>query len=104
MVAVAVGEEKETQATEKTAQDNSQVAAAIDATSWSWPGHTGTLSPAATTLTYLEINGWLLSAGGVNVLCDPVLEGPLDFGIPDIYSASKRVLPPTGLIDTLPPL
>merc|ERR1719213_185989 len=38
------------------------------------------------------------------MLCDPVLEGPLDFGIPDVYSASKRVLPASGLVGTLPPL
>ena len=36
----------------------------------------------AATLTYLEINGWLLKAGGVTVLIDPILEGNLDFQIP----------------------
>lgn len=71
----------------------------------SWPGHSATsASVASTTLTYLEINGWLLTAAGVTVLCDPVLDGPLDFGIPGVYEASKRVLPASGLVDTLPPL
>ena len=55
-------------------------------------------------LTYLEINGWLLNAGGVTVLIDPVLEGNLDFGIPGAYNAAKRVLPPNGLLQTLPRL
>lgn len=67
-----------------------------------WP--TAAAPPSAATLTYLEINGWLLSAAGCTVLIDPVLEGSLDFGIPDIYCAAKRVLPRQGLIDTLPPL
>ena len=75
------------------------------AASRSWPGHSNPSPSAATaTLTYLEINGWLLTAAGVTVLCDPVLDGPLDFGIPGVYEASKRVLPASGLIDTLPPL
>ena len=59
---------------------------------------------ASATLTYLEINGWLLSAGGVTVLIDPVLEGNLDFGIPGAYNAAKRVLPANGLLQTLPRL
>ena len=58
--------------------------------------------PSAVTLTYLEINGWLLSACGVTVLIDPVLEGPLDFGVPALYSASKRVL--TANVASLPPV
>ena len=53
-------------------------------------------------LTYLEINGWLLSTGGATILIDPILEGALDFGIPTIYSASKRELPSEGLSDELP--
>ena len=53
-------------------------------------------------LTYLEINGWLLSTGGATILIDPILEGALDFGIPYMYSASKRKLPPNGLCDELP--
>eukprot|EP00966_Prymnesium_polylepis_P319067 7369319-Prymnesium_polylepis.1 len=61
------------------------------------PGHgvAAATASGACTLTYLEINGWLLSTSGVTVLVDPVLEGELDFGIPGIYSASKRVLPST---------
>lgn len=55
-------------------------------------------------LTYLEINGWLLSIGGVTILIDPILEGALDFGIPAIYSASKKSLPSTGLCESLPPI
>ena len=74
---------------------------------WSWPGHGGggPSNPAATTLTYLEINGWLLSAAGTTILIDPILEGKLDFGLPSgLYEATKRVLPTSGLVDTLPPL
>eukprot|EP00316_Scyphosphaera_apsteinii_P024581 CAMPEP_0119318674 /NCGR_PEP_ID=MMETSP1333-20130426/47158_1 /TAXON_ID=418940 /ORGANISM="Scyphosphaera apsteinii, Strain RCC1455" /LENGTH=314 /DNA_ID=CAMNT_0007324905 /DNA_START=108 /DNA_END=1052 /DNA_ORIENTATION=+ len=73
-------------------------------TGFQWLGHCSTAVPGACTLTYLEINGWLITAAGVTVLCDPVLEGSLDFGIPDIYSASKRVLPATGVLQSLPPL
>ena len=55
-------------------------------------------------ITYLEINCLLLSLGGLNVLIDPLLEGPLDFGLPEaLYSASKRSLPPAGLVDALLP-
>jgi len=64
--------------------------------------HAGT--NAVVLLTYLEINGWLLSTGGCTILIDPVLEGALDFGIPTIYSAKKRKLPSTGLCDELPPI
>ena len=53
-------------------------------------------------LTYLEINGWLISTGGATILVDPILEGALDFGIPTIYSANKRTLPSMGLCDELP--
>mmetsp|Transcript_41883 Transcript_41883/g.132218 ORF Transcript_41883/g.132218 Transcript_41883/m.132218 type:complete len:340 (+) Transcript_41883:100-1119(+) len=76
-------------------------AAAPSAAAQHWP-------PAETsggaTLTYLEINGWLISANGVTVLVDPVLEGRLDFGIPALYAASKRVLPESGSTSSLPPL
>ena len=73
--------------------------------SWSWPSQAAASAAAGTaTLTYLEINGWLLTTAGVTVLIDPVLEGGLDFGIPDVYSARKRVLPANGLVNTLPPL
>lgn len=77
------------------------------ASSWTWPGHTASTASgggAALTLTYLEINGWLLTSCGTTILIDPVLEGNLDFGIPGIYDATKRDLPATGLVDTLPPL
>jgi len=76
-------------------------AAAPSAAAQHWP-------PAETsggaTLTYLEINGWLISAAGVTVLVDPVLEGRLDFGIPALFAASKRVLPESGSTSSLPPL
>jgi len=49
-------------------------------------------------LTYLEINGWIMTINGMTLLVDPILEGPLDFGIPAVYKATKRVLPTTGLI------
>lgn len=74
-----------------------------------WVAHTreAVLSAPATsvTLSYLEINGWLISAGGVTVLCDPVLDGALDFGMPILYSAERRQLGGAkGLVDALPPL
>jgi len=62
------------------------------------------ISPDTAALTYLEINGWLISTGGLTILVDPILEGPLDFGIPAIYSASKRILPSSGLCESLPPI
>jgi len=55
-------------------------------------------------LTYLEINGWILSMGGLTILIDPILEGNLDFGIPSLYQGKKRVLPGNGLIESLPPI
>mmetsp|Transcript_22479 Transcript_22479/g.31345 ORF Transcript_22479/g.31345 Transcript_22479/m.31345 type:complete len:338 (+) Transcript_22479:95-1108(+) len=62
------------------------------------------LSPNTAALTYLEINGWLVSTGGLTILIDPILEGALDFGIPKIYSARKRVLSSSGLCQSLPPI
>lgn len=56
------------------------------------------------TLTYLEINGWLLSTNGITILIDPILEGELDFGIPSLYQGKKRVLPSYGLPGALPPI
>jgi hypothetical protein len=55
-------------------------------------------------LTYLEINGWLLTMNnGMMVLIDPILEGPLDFfGMPMLFQGTKRVLPTTGLMELLP--
>lgn len=41
------------------------------------------------SVTYLETNTWLLSLGSLNILLDPVLSAPLDFGIPLLYSGSK---------------
>lgn len=70
-------------------------AAAPSAAAQHWP-------PAETsggaTLTYLEINGWLISAAGVTVLVDPVLEGRLDFGIPALFAASKQRPPSPAAI------
>eukprot|EP00850_Spirogloea_muscicola_P006676 SM000032S12060 [mRNA] locus=s32:329939:334496:+ [translate_table: standard] len=58
-------------------------------------------SPAQ--LTYLEGNSWLWSVAGVNVLLDPVLVGELDFNMPFLYSAKKKVLKDFSL-EQLPPL
>jgi L-ascorbate metabolism protein UlaG (beta-lactamase superfamily) len=55
-------------------------------------------------LTYLEINGWILTINGVTVLVDPILDGSLDFGIPFLYKANKRVMSSQGLIPRLPPI
>ena len=46
----------------------------------------------------------MLSSAEVTVCIDPILDGDLDFGIPRIYSASKRVLPSQGLLGTFPTL
>mmetsp|Transcript_9136 Transcript_9136/g.25280 ORF Transcript_9136/g.25280 Transcript_9136/m.25280 type:complete len:387 (+) Transcript_9136:87-1247(+) len=66
------------------------------------------------TVTYLEINSWLLTVPNSNdngststtsttILVDPLLEGPLEFGkLPSwIYSARKRVLAPGGVTASL---
>eukprot|EP00850_Spirogloea_muscicola_P008530 SM000045S16275 [mRNA] locus=s45:619974:622221:+ [translate_table: standard] len=58
-------------------------------------------SPAQ--LTYLEGNSWLWNVAGVNVLLDPVLVGELDFNMPFLYSAKKKVLKDFSL-EQLPPL
>jgi L-ascorbate metabolism protein UlaG (beta-lactamase superfamily) len=55
-------------------------------------------------LTYLEINGFLMTTAGVTILIDPILEGPLDFGIPDIYTGVKKNLPSFSLCESLPPI
>lgn len=55
-------------------------------------------------LTYLEINGWIVTINGVTVLIDPILDGPLDFGIPALYKAKKRVMASHGLLQKLPPI
>ncbi|XP_051122122.1 uncharacterized protein LOC127245334 [Andrographis paniculata] len=43
-------------------------------------------------LTYLEGNSWLWEVNGVNILVDPILVGNLDFGIPWLYDAAKKIL------------
>ncbi|KAF3431810.1 hypothetical protein FNV43_RR26546 [Rhamnella rubrinervis] len=43
-------------------------------------------------LTYLEGNSWLWDVGGLKILVDPILVGNLDFGIPWLYDAAKKVL------------
>lgn len=43
-------------------------------------------------LTYLEGNSWLWEVGGLKILVDPILVGSLDFGIPWLYDAAKKVL------------
>jgi len=45
-----------------------------------------------------------MTTNGVTILIDPILEGPLDFGIPQFYTGKKKNLPPTALIDALPPI
>lgn len=44
------------------------------------------------TLKYLESNSWLLTYGQLTVAIDPVLQGNLDFGIPLLYSGSRRYI------------
>jgi L-ascorbate metabolism protein UlaG (beta-lactamase superfamily) len=55
-------------------------------------------------VTSLEVNGLLLTMGSITILIDPILEGPLDFGIPNLYKATKRTLPAVGLTELLPPI
>ncbi|PKA57534.1 hypothetical protein AXF42_Ash020078 [Apostasia shenzhenica] len=54
------------------------------------------VNPGATEdsimLTYLEGNSWLWNFEGVKALVDPILVGNLDFGVPWLYDASKKVL------------
>ncbi|OIW04657.1 hypothetical protein TanjilG_07792 [Lupinus angustifolius] len=50
-------------------------------------------------LTYLEGNSWLWNVGGANILVDPILVGNLDFGIPWLYDAAKKVLKKFQLSD-----
>ncbi|KAG0494004.1 hypothetical protein HPP92_004998 [Vanilla planifolia] len=47
---------------------------------------------ASIELTYLEGNSWLWSVDELNILVDPILVGNLDFGMPWLYDASKKVL------------
>ncbi len=60
--------------------------------------------PQELVLTYLEINGFLMTIAGVTILIDPILEGSLDFGIPDVYTAKKKNLSSLSLCDSLPPI
>ena len=48
----------------------------------------------------------MLTTAGITVLIDPVLVGTLDFGVPALYSASKRVLgtADSTAVSALPPL
>jgi len=41
---------------------------------------------------YLETNCWALALNGLTVLIDPVLEKPLTFGVPFIYTGTKRFI------------
>ncbi|KAK7310016.1 hypothetical protein RJT34_07205 [Clitoria ternatea] len=50
-------------------------------------------------LTYLEGNSWLWNVGVANILVDPILVGNLDFGIPWLYDAAKKVLKKFQLSD-----
>ncbi|XP_028768222.1 uncharacterized protein LOC114725817 isoform X2 [Neltuma alba] len=50
-------------------------------------------------LTYLEGNSWLWNVGGANILVDPILVGNLDFGIPWLYDAAKKLLKKFQLSD-----
>ncbi|KAL2622236.1 hypothetical protein R1flu_002441 [Riccia fluitans] len=43
------------------------------------------------SVTYLEGNTWLWELVGLKILVDPVLVGNLDFGIPLLYDAAKKV-------------
>ncbi|XP_052184617.1 uncharacterized protein LOC127796499 [Diospyros lotus] len=43
-------------------------------------------------LTYLEGNSWLWDVDGLKILVDPILVGNLDFGIPWLYDAAKKIL------------
>ncbi|EEF33267.1 uncharacterized protein LOC8260404 [Ricinus communis] len=46
----------------------------------------------AIKLTYLEGNSWLWEVSGINLLVDPILVGNLDFGIPWLYDAAKKLI------------
>ncbi|CAI5996020.1 unnamed protein product [Closterium sp. NIES-64] len=46
-------------------------------------------------------NSWLWSVDGVKVLVDPIIEGPLDFGIPWLYTGYKKVLKSLSLDDVI---
>lgn len=48
------------------------------------------LSKNSCNARYLETNCWALELGGMTILVDPVLQAPLTFGVPLIYSGTKR--------------
>lgn len=50
-------------------------------------------------LTYLECNSWLWEVNGLKLLVDPILVGNLDFGIPWLYDAAKKLLKDFQLSD-----
>lgn len=55
-------------------------------------GSTSSAADDVFKLTYLEGNSWIWNVGGANILVDPILVGNLDFGIPWLYDAAKKVL------------
>jgi L-ascorbate metabolism protein UlaG (beta-lactamase superfamily) len=42
------------------------------------------------TATYLETNTWIFSLGNFKIVLDPVLQTPLDFGVPYLYTGQKK--------------
>ena len=42
------------------------------------------------SVRYLETNSWQINLGSIEIMLDPVLYAPLDFGIPALYSGKKR--------------
>lgn len=43
-------------------------------------------------LLFGQGNSWLWEVDGTKILVDPILVGNLDFGIPWLYDAAKKVL------------
>jgi L-ascorbate metabolism protein UlaG (beta-lactamase superfamily) len=54
------------------------------------------LSPTATAVKYLETNSWVYNLADLQILVDPVLSAPLDFGIPTFYEGKKRYIDGPG--------
>ncbi|GJP35825.1 hypothetical protein CLOM_g20375, partial [Closterium sp. NIES-68] len=75
--------------------------AAASSSSSSSPAFSVADVSAPLSLTYLEGNSWLWSVDGVKVLVDPIIEGPLDFGIPWLYCGYKKVLKSLKLDDVI---
>jgi len=46
-------------------------------------------SSSSSFVRYLESNSWDVSLGNIRILLDPVLIGPLDFGIPYLYKGER---------------